>query len=143
MFGAVEGLLMFLCGSGEYDELTLAEILSTLAKVITALCRQGNKSQQVTQEVGAVICNLYEIQSKPTLLCHSERQTLHSSDRIRSRFMIHVIQGKHIPGLYDLHSLYIVLPYDLYDLYDLAHISWVGSVLQRSCASYHIDSYSV
>eukprot|EP00904_Undaria_pinnatifida_P003079 jgi/Undpi1/12772/HiC_scaffold_6.g02440.m1 len=50
VFGAVEGLLMFLCGSGEYDELTLAEILSTLAKVITALCRQGNKSQQVTQE---------------------------------------------------------------------------------------------
>lgn len=53
MFGAVEGLLLFLCGSGEYDELTLAEMLSTLAKVIVALCRQGNKNQRATETVGA------------------------------------------------------------------------------------------
>lgn len=53
MFAAVEGLLIFLCGSGEYDELTLAEMLSTLAKVVTTLCRQGNKAQRVTEAVGA------------------------------------------------------------------------------------------
>lgn len=52
MFGAVEGLLLFLCGSGEYDELTLADMLSTLAKAITALCRQG-KNQRATETVGA------------------------------------------------------------------------------------------
>ncbi|CAN0448433.1 unnamed protein product, partial [Hapterophycus canaliculatus] len=49
VFGAVEGLLLFLCGSGEYDELTLADMLSTLAKVIVALCRQGNKNQRATE----------------------------------------------------------------------------------------------
>lgn len=54
MFAAVEGLLIFLCGSGEYDELTLAEMLSTLAKVVTTLCRQGNKGQRVTEAVGAI-----------------------------------------------------------------------------------------
>lgn len=51
MFGAVEGLLLFLCGSGEFDELTLADMLSTLAKVIVALCRQGNKNQRATETV--------------------------------------------------------------------------------------------
>lgn len=56
MFAAVEGLLMFLCGSGEYDELTLAEMLLTLAKVVTTLCKQGNKGQQVTEAVGAIGC---------------------------------------------------------------------------------------
>lgn len=51
MFGAVEGLLLFLCGSGEYDELTLADMLSTLAKSIVALCRQGGKNQRATESV--------------------------------------------------------------------------------------------
>lgn len=45
---------MFLCGSGEYDELTLAEMLSTLAKIVTTLCRQGNKGQRVTETVSAI-----------------------------------------------------------------------------------------
>lgn len=45
---------MFLCGSGEYDELTLAQMLSTLAKVVTTLCKQGNKGQQITEAVGAI-----------------------------------------------------------------------------------------
>lgn len=53
MFGAVEGLLMFLCGSREYDELTLADMLATLAKVVTTLCRQGSKAQRATEAVGA------------------------------------------------------------------------------------------
>lgn len=53
MFGAVEGLLLFLCGSGEYDELILADMLSTLAKSILALCRQGSKNQKATEQVGA------------------------------------------------------------------------------------------
>lgn len=51
MFGAVGGLLVFLCGSGEYDELTLADILGSLAKIITALCKQGNKGQKATEAV--------------------------------------------------------------------------------------------
>lgn len=51
MFGAVEGLLLFLCGSGEYDELTLADMLSTLAKSIVSLCRQGGKNQKATESV--------------------------------------------------------------------------------------------
>lgn len=42
---------MFLCGSREYDELTLAEMLSTLAKVVTTLCRQGGKGQRATETV--------------------------------------------------------------------------------------------
>ncbi|CAN0526664.1 unnamed protein product, partial [Ectocarpus sp. 12 AP-2014] len=49
VFGAVEDLLLFLCGSGECDELTLADMLSTLAKVIVALCRQGGKHQRATE----------------------------------------------------------------------------------------------
>lgn len=52
MFGAVEDLLLFLCGSGECDELTLADMLSTLAKAIVALCRQGGKHQRATETVG-------------------------------------------------------------------------------------------
>eukprot|EP00752_Nemacystus_decipiens_P003776 g3476.t2 len=51
VFGAVEGLLLFLCGSGEYDELTLADMLSTLAKSIVSLCRQGGKNQRATESV--------------------------------------------------------------------------------------------
>ncbi|CAN0426024.1 unnamed protein product [Pylaiella littoralis] len=51
VFGAVEGLLLFLCGSGEYDELTLADMLSMLAKSILALCRQGSKNQRATETV--------------------------------------------------------------------------------------------
>lgn len=51
MFGAVEGLLLFLCGSGEYDELTLADMLSTLAKSIVSLCRHGGKKQRATESV--------------------------------------------------------------------------------------------
>ena len=52
-------------------------------------------------------------------------------------------QGRYVPDLYDL--------YDLYDLHDLAHVagwelcnlhhlpyvSWVGSVLDRPCTTYH------
>ncbi|CAN0290800.1 unnamed protein product [Ectocarpus sp. 6 AP-2014] len=49
VFGAVEDLLLFLCGSGECDELTLADMLATLAKVIVALCRQGGKHQRATE----------------------------------------------------------------------------------------------
>lgn len=49
MFGAVEGLLLFLCGSGEYDELTLADMLSSLAKAVVTLCRQGSKNQRATE----------------------------------------------------------------------------------------------
>lgn len=41
----VEDLLLFLCGSREYDELTLCDILASLAKVITSLCRQGGKGR--------------------------------------------------------------------------------------------------
>lgn len=59
MFGAVEGLLLFLCGSGEYDELTLADMLSTLAKSILALCRQGSKNQRATETVGAT-CAVFQ-----------------------------------------------------------------------------------
>lgn len=51
VFGAVEGLLLFLCGSGEYDELTLADMLSTLAKSIVSLCRQGGKNHRATESV--------------------------------------------------------------------------------------------
>eukprot|EP00903_Cladosiphon_okamuranus_P017675 g16276.t1 len=51
VFGAVEGLLLFLCGSGEYNELTLADMLSTLAKSIVSLCRQGSKNQRATESV--------------------------------------------------------------------------------------------
>lgn len=51
VFGAVEGLLLFLCGSAEYDELTLADMLSTLAKSIVSLCRQGGKNQRATESV--------------------------------------------------------------------------------------------
>lgn len=54
VFGAVEGLLLFLCGSGEYDELTLADMLSTLAKSIVTLCRQGGKNQRATETVRVV-----------------------------------------------------------------------------------------
>ncbi|CAM9104713.1 unnamed protein product [Choristocarpus tenellus] len=41
VFGAVDGLLLFLCGSGEYDELTLSDMLGTLSTVVIALCREG------------------------------------------------------------------------------------------------------
>ena len=50
---------------------------------------------------------------------------------------------RYIPDLYNLYDLY-----DLYDLahvsgwepqklHDLGHVSWVGSVLYRSCTTYH------
>ncbi len=56
MFGAVEGLLLFLCGSGEYDELTLADMLSSLAKAIVTLCRQGSKNQRATETASVYYC---------------------------------------------------------------------------------------
>ena len=52
MFGAVGDLLVFLCGCREYDELILADILAALAKIITTLCKQGNKGQTATEAVG-------------------------------------------------------------------------------------------
>lgn len=68
MFGAVEGLLIFLCGSREYDELTLAEMLSTLAKVITTLCRQGSKGQRATEAVGAHIAARRHVMLEPLII---------------------------------------------------------------------------
>lgn len=50
MFGAVDGLLMFLCGSREYDELTLCDMFSSLATVISNLCRQSGKGQRAASE---------------------------------------------------------------------------------------------
>ncbi|CAM9845398.1 unnamed protein product [Discosporangium mesarthrocarpum] len=44
VFGAVEGLLLFLCGTGEYDELTLSDMLRTLSLVVVALCREAKAS---------------------------------------------------------------------------------------------------
>ncbi|CAM9508685.1 unnamed protein product [Ascophyllum nodosum] len=49
VFGAVGDLLVFLCGCREYDELILADILAALAKIITTLCKQGNKGQTATE----------------------------------------------------------------------------------------------
>lgn len=54
MFSLVDRLLMFLCGSREYDELTLCDMLKSLAKVITTLCRMGGKGQRATETVGGL-----------------------------------------------------------------------------------------
>ena len=54
-----------------------------------------------------------------------------------------IFQGRYIPDLYDLYD-----PYDLYELahvagwephnlHDLGHGYWVGSVLHRSCTTFH------
>ena len=45
-----------------------------------------------------------------------------------------------IPDLYDLYDLYDlahVAGLEPYNLIDLAHLSWVGSVLHRSCTASH------
>ena len=56
--------------------------------------------------------------------------------------MIYIFQGRYIPDLCDLYDLYDL--YDLahhvvgrepYNLHDLGHVSWVGSVLHRSCTT--------
>ena len=48
---------------------------------------------------------------------------------------------RYIPDLYDLYDLYDlahVAGWEPYNLHDLGHVSWVGSVLYRSCTTSHI-----
>ena len=39
--------------------------------------------------------------------------------------------------LYDLYDLAHVVGWEPYNLHDLGHVSWVGSVLNRSCTTSH------
>ena len=71
----------------------------------------------------------------PTLHHGSTRQTGQTpSDKL------YVFQSRY---MYDLHVLYIMLPYDLYDLCDLAHVSWVGSVLHSPCTIQHDKKHRI
>ena len=48
-------------------------------------------------------------------------------------------QGRQIPDLYDLCDLYDLahVGWEPYNLHNLRHVSWVGSVLHRSCTTSH------
>lgn len=49
---------MFLCGSREYDELTLCDALASLATVITTLCKQGGKGQWANEAVSLFLLRI-------------------------------------------------------------------------------------
>ena len=46
-------------------------------------------------------------------------------------------QGRSIPDLYDLYDLVHAAGWKPYNVHNLAHLSWVGSVLCKSCTTYH------
>ena len=49
-------------------------------------------------------------------------------------------QGRYIPDVYDLYDLYDLAHaagWEPYSLHYLARVSWVGSVLYRSCTTSH------
>ena len=54
---------------------------------------------------------------------------------IYSCVMIHIFQGRSIPDLYDLSHVAWWEPYNLHDLSTVARVSWVGSLVHRSCTT--------
>ena len=53
------------------------------------------------------------------------------------QLMIQIFQGRCIPDLYDLYDPARVAGWEPYNLDDPGHVSWVGSVPYRCCATSH------